>query len=44
VVEIAGGGSELTQLLSFGRGPDDELYVLGTGPDGGGLHRIVPVE
>ncbi|EJN58070.1 PQQ-dependent sugar dehydrogenase [Halogranum rubrum] len=42
VVDIAEGDSEtLDQLLSFGRDPTGELYVLGVGPEGGGVHRLV---
>lgn len=33
--------TKLGELRSFGRA-DGELYVLGSGTDGGGLHRIVP--
>jgi glucose/arabinose dehydrogenase len=32
----------LDRLRSVGRGLDGEVYVLGTGADGGGLHRLVP--
>jgi glucose/arabinose dehydrogenase len=42
VVEVAGGDT-LDRILSFGRDPDGEVYVLGTGADGGGFHRVVPV-
>jgi len=35
--------SKLSQCLAFGR-HDGELYVLGNGEDGGGLHRIASVE
>ena len=35
--------SKLSQCLSFGR-HDGELYVLGNGENGGGLHRIASVE
>jgi glucose/arabinose dehydrogenase len=35
-------GEALQRLLAFGRDADGELYVLGSGSDGGGLHRIVP--
>ncbi|WP_265111815.1 PQQ-dependent sugar dehydrogenase [Halosolutus halophilus] len=34
--------AKLEQILSFGRDANGELYVLGTGADGGGLYRIVP--
>jgi glucose/arabinose dehydrogenase len=37
-------GSKLTRLLSFGRDADGEVYILGVGDDGGGLHRLVPAE
>jgi glucose/arabinose dehydrogenase len=33
---------KIGRILSFGREPDGELYVLGIGDDGGGLHRVVP--
>jgi len=43
VVEVAGSDAEkLERVLSFGRDPDGDVYVLGTGSSGGGLHRIVP--
>jgi glucose/arabinose dehydrogenase len=42
-VELA-GSDRLRRLRSFGRDADGELYVLGTGSDGGGLHRLVPAE
>ncbi len=32
----------LSRVLSFGRAPDGEVYVLGSAADGGGLHRLVP--
>ncbi|WP_207588042.1 PQQ-dependent sugar dehydrogenase [Halomontanus rarus] len=32
----------LTRTLSFGRDADGEVYVLGSGADGGGLFRVVP--
>ncbi|USZ71136.1 PQQ-dependent sugar dehydrogenase [Natronosalvus halobius] len=32
---------KLTRALSFGRDEDGEVYVLGTGSEGGGLFRIV---
>jgi glucose/arabinose dehydrogenase len=45
VMRVAGSDAgKLGRILSFGRGPDGEVYVLGTGSDGGGLHRIVPAE
>ena len=45
VVEVSGdGAARLDRILSFGRDPDGEVYVLGTGDDGGGVHRIVPTE
>lgn len=34
----------LQRLLSVGRDTDGELYVLGTGADGGGVHRVVAAE
>ena len=44
-VDLAGDGSEKLQgLRSFGRDADGELYVVGTGSEGGALHRLVPVE
>jgi glucose/arabinose dehydrogenase len=36
-----GDAGRLRQLLSVGRGPDGELYLLGTGDPGGGLYRLV---
>ncbi|MDF9747015.1 PQQ-dependent sugar dehydrogenase [Natrinema salsiterrestre] len=41
VVEVA-NGERLERLLSFGRDEEGELYVLGTGVDGGGLYRVIP--
>jgi glucose/arabinose dehydrogenase len=35
-----GDAGRLERLRSFGRGPDGEVYVLGTGEEGGGLHRL----
>ncbi len=44
-VDLAGDGAEkLQQLRSFGRDADGELCVVGTGSEGGVLHRLVPVE
>ncbi|MFC7231870.1 hypothetical protein ACFQMM_11470 [Saliphagus sp. GCM10025308] len=40
-LEIA-DAEKLTRALSFGRDEDGEVYVLGTGSEGGGLFRIVP--
>jgi glucose/arabinose dehydrogenase len=43
VLDIADSDSgKVEQLLSFGRDTTGELYVLGVGRDGGGIHRIVP--
>jgi hypothetical protein len=39
IAEDAAG--RLQQLRSFGRDPAGEVYVLGTGEEGGGLHRLV---
>ncbi|PSP49071.1 sugar dehydrogenase [Halobacteriales archaeon QH_7_69_31] len=39
-----GDAGRLERLLSVGRGPDGEVYALGTGEGGGGLHRVRPVE
>ena len=45
VIEIAGeDAGKLDRILSFGRDPDGEMYVLGNGADGGGFHRIVPTD
>ncbi|WP_313691414.1 PQQ-dependent sugar dehydrogenase [Halorarum halobium] len=33
---------KLERILSFGRDAEGEVYVLGTGADGGGVHRVVP--
>jgi glucose/arabinose dehydrogenase len=42
-VSLAGDGAErLQRLRSFARDADGELYVVGTGSDGGGLYRLVP--
>jgi glucose/arabinose dehydrogenase len=35
-----GDAGRLERLRSFGRGPEGEVYVLGTGEEGGGLHRL----
>ena len=43
VIEVAGDDAgKIQRVYSFGRDPDGELYVLGIGSDGGGLHRVVP--
>ncbi|MFB6254228.1 MAG: sorbosone dehydrogenase family protein [Halobacteriaceae archaeon] len=34
--------SKINRVFSFGRDPDDELYVLGIGETKGGLYRIKP--
>ena len=34
--------SKLQRILAFGRDEAGELYVLGTGASGGGVHRVVP--
>ncbi|WP_135824855.1 PQQ-dependent sugar dehydrogenase [Halorussus ruber] len=45
VVEIAGDDAgKVGRVYSFGRDEDGEVYVLASGDDGGGLHRIVPAE
>ncbi|MFC4448644.1 PQQ-dependent sugar dehydrogenase [Halorussus aquaticus] len=45
VLPVAGDDAEkVGRVYSFGRAPDGELYVLGSGSDGGGLHRVVPAE
>ncbi|WP_458206070.1 PQQ-dependent sugar dehydrogenase [Haladaptatus sp. NG-SE-30] len=45
VITVAGDGSaKLEQLLSFGRDGSGELYVLGIGESGGGVHRLVPAK
>jgi glucose/arabinose dehydrogenase len=42
---LAGDGADrLGQLLSVGRDDDGEVYVLGTGSDGGGVYQLVPAE
>ncbi|WP_152043206.1 PQQ-dependent sugar dehydrogenase [Salinigranum salinum] len=44
-IDLADGSAEkLRQLRSFGRDADGELYVVGTGSEGGALHRLVPAE
>ena len=42
VVPVADDGEALRRILALGRDPDGEMYVLGVGSDGGGIHRIVP--
>ena len=43
VVEIAGDDAgKVGRVYSFGRDADGEVYVLASGDDGGGLHRVVP--
>ncbi len=43
VLPVAGGGAaKLQRLFSIERGPDGEVFVLGIGADGGGVHRLVP--
>jgi len=42
-VELA-DAEKLTRALAFGRDESGEVYVLGTGSDGGGLFRPVPAE
>jgi len=43
VLPIEGdAAAKLDQCFSFGRDADGELYVLGRGRDGGGVHRLVP--
>jgi glucose/arabinose dehydrogenase len=42
VVGVAGGGRRLGRALGFGRDADGEVYVVGSGSDGGALYRIVP--
>lgn len=44
VVEVAGNGSKLRRVFSFNRADDGAIYVLGEGPDIGGLYRLVPSE
>jgi glucose/arabinose dehydrogenase len=45
VLPLAEDAPRLESLLSFGRDPDGEVYVLGMGSDGsGGLYRVVPAE
>ena len=44
VIEVAGGDGGISRIYSFGRDADGEVYVLGNGPDGDGLYRIVPAE
>jgi glucose/arabinose dehydrogenase len=39
---VDGDAGRLHRLLSFGQDDEGEVYVLGTGDDGGGLHRVVP--
>ena len=43
VLDVADGDrGNVEQLLSFGRDADGEVYVLGIGREGGGIHRVVP--
>ncbi|MDY6765412.1 MAG: PQQ-dependent sugar dehydrogenase [Halobacteria archaeon] len=43
VIEVADNDSEkISRVLSFGQDNEGEVYVLGTGSGGGGLHRLVP--
>ncbi|QLG29365.1 PQQ-dependent sugar dehydrogenase [Halorarum halophilum] len=35
---------KLDRILSFGRDAAGEVYMLGIGENGGGLHRVVPAE
>ncbi|MFC4553295.1 MULTISPECIES: PQQ-dependent sugar dehydrogenase [Halorussus] len=45
VLEVAGDDAgKIQRVLSFGRDAAGEVYVLGTGDDGGGLHRVVSAE
>ena len=45
VIQVADeDAGKLDRILSFGRDPNGEMYVLGTGENGGGFHRIVPDE
>ncbi|MFC6723251.1 PQQ-dependent sugar dehydrogenase, partial [Halobium palmae] len=41
LLDVAGDGGVVDRVLSFGRDADGELYVLGTGSDGGGVYRLV---
>ncbi|MFB6352911.1 MAG: sorbosone dehydrogenase family protein, partial [Halobacteriales archaeon] len=43
VLEVADADADkLGRLYSFGRDADGEVYALGSGQDGGGVHRLVP--
>jgi glucose/arabinose dehydrogenase len=43
VLDVAGDDSDaFERAYSFGRGQDGEVYVLASGAEGGGLHRVVP--
>jgi glucose/arabinose dehydrogenase len=43
VVEVAGDDADaVEQVYSFGRDDDGEVYVLASGSEGGGIHRVVP--
>ncbi|WP_435144335.1 PQQ-dependent sugar dehydrogenase [Halobaculum sp. P14] len=45
VVDVADeDAAKLGRILSFGRDAAGELYVLGTGTNGGGVHRLVPAD
>ncbi|WP_135854877.1 PQQ-dependent sugar dehydrogenase [Halorussus salinus] len=42
VVDVADDAGKVSRVYSFGRDADGEVYVLASGDDGGGLHRVVP--
>jgi len=43
VVNVADDDAgKVNRVYSFGRDADGEVYVLASGDDGGGLHRVVP--
>jgi hypothetical protein len=44
VLDVADGDRKLERVLSIARDGDGELYVLGTGREGGAVYRIAPLE
>ena len=45
VVDVADDDAgKVERVYSFGRDADGEVYVLSSGDDGGGLHRVVPAD
>lgn len=45
VLDVADADAgKLGQVYAFGRDADGEVYVLASGSEGGGIHRVVPTE